>query len=375
MELRTISKVAILLFLLSLIGFASSKRAVMVVETKGRNMVTVDTKTARMRTLQVLPQGAKIEVPSGATLRLSYFSSGKKEKIVGPCKLLVNENSSTLLDGAGKLEVQTQRDHSTRLDEKENLRRMGGALQAYNTDTPDDLLIKLEQSRVAQAENTRRSPMAVSNTNSNNSAYIVNEKTSVTGNTRTTKKNTKRSNANAKVYKGPLKLLGLSPVYLGPNSLSEIRFKGPVVAVVKLFKDNSELSSSLAPRGRYVLPDSILQAGSNYKVTIRSGNKSLSREFTILGADEKLAYQRRVDEIKNSGHYDHRSMYAHLLVLQTDMGLYSVAKTTAAKALKEYPSDPGFLTSSAWIEYWLGNHKAAKKLLERASEAEQETYK
>jgi len=89
-----------LLFSLLLFGLTigASKRCAMVVETRGNNTLTVDDKSARMRTLQVLPAEAQVNVAEGAILRLSYFSSGKKEKITGPCSLRIGTGASELIE-------------------------------------------------------------------------------------------------------------------------------------------------------------------------------------------------------------------------------------------------------------------------------------
>ena len=98
MELR---KWLFLLCLLPALALAAgSKRTAMVVETRGKNLVTIGSESARMRTLQVLPEGATITVPQGAVLRLTYFSSGKKEKVIGPCRLLVTAGARGFRENA-----------------------------------------------------------------------------------------------------------------------------------------------------------------------------------------------------------------------------------------------------------------------------------
>ena len=138
-----------LLLLLAGLAWASSDRAAMVVETRGKNVVRFNGEDAPMRTLQVLPQGARVTVDNGAIVRLSYLKSGTKETVTGPCQIEIEAGKSRKISQSGELKSKTNRGSSTDLPSTENLRRTGGALQAYRfTETPDSRLAMLELSLI-----------------------------------------------------------------------------------------------------------------------------------------------------------------------------------------------------------------------------------
>ena len=384
MELR---KWLFLLCLLPALALAAgSKRTAMVVETRGKNLVTIGSESARMRTLQVLPEGATITVPQGAVLRLTYFSSGKKEKVIGPCELLVTAGASRKTSGEGKIEVQSRRDASTELEKTDNLRRMGGALQANATEDPKDLLIKLERARLAsqqQPYQTTYSTASVSSKDHEDNVVVIGEMPRPIAlpqpdeggggaeqpgvRARHHKSNTRFSN---------VRFTDFSPVYPDLASASLIQWRGgPSKAHIKLAKGSEILSVYEASEHQGRIDTKHLHPETVYTVVVQGEGLNLTGTFSVMSEEQRVAYLQKKAELTGQGRHDHRSMYAKLLLLQNDLGLYREAKTTARRALQEFPNDPGFLQALAQLEYWMGDFVEAKALLQKAAQAEEVDYR
>ena len=391
MELR---RWLLLLFLLPTLALAAgSKRTAMVVETRGKNLVTIGSESARMRTLQVLPEGASVTVPQGAVLRLTYFSSGKKEKVIGPCEFLVSNGASHKTGGEGKIEVQSRRDASTELEKTENLRRMGGALQANATEEPKDLLIKLERSRLASSHRPSRttysSTASTGSTESEASVVVTSQMprpistapadesgggaASPGGSGDRTRGKPKHYSSTVK-FKTP-RFSDFSPVYPDLESASLIQWRGgPSKAQAKVARGGEILSINQGTRHQVSISTQDLQPETEYTIVLQGKGLNLSGRFSVMSEEKRAAYLRKREELTDQGRYDHRTMYAQLILLQNDLGLYREAKTTALLALQEFPNDPGFLQALAQLEYWMGDFVEAKRLLQEAAAAEEVQY-
>lgn len=125
--------VTLLIALSSWAALAQLSRAAMVTQLSGGGQLA----GKPIRTLQVLAEGSEISVPSGANLRLVYLQSGHKEALSGPLKFRVGQSGSKKLEGAGKLVEEAGGGSNTRLPKSDNLRRMGGSLQARRETVPD----------------------------------------------------------------------------------------------------------------------------------------------------------------------------------------------------------------------------------------------
>ncbi len=119
-------------------AFAGLQRAAMVTETKG----ALSAGGKPLRTLQVLAEGVEAEIPAGGKMRLVYLVSGQKESVTGPCRVRIGSAGSSRLSGTGQVVGEQAGGVKTKLQKSENLRRMGGSLQA-NADEPAENLLAM----------------------------------------------------------------------------------------------------------------------------------------------------------------------------------------------------------------------------------------
>jgi hypothetical protein len=315
---------------------ASSERAAMVVETKGKNTVSFNGVEARMRTLQVLPQGAQVKVDAGATLRLSYFKSGTKETIVGPCEVKIQEEESLKLSGKGEVKAQSGRDSSTDLPGTENLRRTGGTLQGYRFDESPD-------QRLAMMDNPYTGSVV--------SSY-----------------STKRN--------GEARFKGRQRVYLDAARASQVAWEGaPRVVNLRLLQGGEEVSS-LEIQGTSAQIPAQLSPGKEYKLElVTAANVLAESTFSVLTAQEAERVSAAENLIRREESAHSRLLYVRLLRLQSELGLYSQAERTAEAALESFPDDPGFLFMAALLKVELGKNTQAETLLKRARDIEAELYR
>lgn len=326
---RSVTKLACLCLLLASLGFASGQRAALVILTEGKNVVRFEGEEASLRTLQVLPQGARISLGEGARLRLSYLSSGVQETITGPCEVEIQQETSRKVSGAGKLQSRSTPDSSTGLPSTENLRRTGGALHASITESPGEMLARLE------FEDIYPQPSSHSNTRNSRILFLDRQK-----------------------------------AYLDPNAARRVTWSQAPDSLTLCLLNNGKPTSTMSIKGQTAELPPDLKPG-RYTVQLLNGDRLLaSDEFTILNAKERQAIEAAEKQIRNEEPAGSRPLYSRLLRLQTETGLYKEAEKTAAEAVQAFPDDSGFLFMAALIKEELGKREEAKALLRQADNLE-----
>lgn len=362
---RKFSPALLFLAILWTVAWATGDRAALVLETIGNSKLTFEKKTVHLRTLQVLSSGSKLEVAEGSTLRLSYFKSGIKETIKGPCVVEVRADSSRRLSKTGTVTAtKNQRNAATELDKSQNLRRMGGALQANTMESPE--------SKLAQAGVVAYEPAQVTESAAPNLPAIT---------LRSPIKPTTLPPAAGAVAEpkgsggatvAPPKLVGRSGRYLTVEEASNVKWadngQATTVSVTKL---NQKLfSQSYSKQSSVQIPEKVLQAGNTYKLEIKQGKATDSTLFSILSDQERSSYRAMVNNIERAEKSDSRGKWSQLILLDTELGLWIQAEQRAQSAVKEYPSDAGFWFALGEIQQHLGRNNQAIVSFKKAAECQ-----
>jgi len=167
----------------------------------------------------------------------------------------------------------------------------------------------------------------------------------------------------------PAPFVGLSPVYLTPNRVGEIRLKGDgKEADIELLESGKIIQEFRTSNRSIVLPSALLGPGKRYEVRLKNeSDVATFRVFSTEEVDSYLSLARRVRQVER---HDHRAMYAHLLLIQSELGLLRLAEATAKNAVTEFYHDPGFLFALGEIKRELNKPEEAKRCFEQAIEAE-----
>lgn len=310
-----------LLVLCVAVALATGKRSAMVVETRGENLLVDSSPGAQLRTLQVLSDGSSVKVAEGALLRLSFFKNGQKETITGPCTVTIGQTESRQVDGTGKIEVESARNASTELDDSTNLRRTGGAMQANSELVPENTL--------AFVYRGPNSPSATPIRHRNHNSTVANE--------------TVGPPNKAMSVEPDLEFVGLSHAYLTPEEANTFRWSAPAADRLEVYLvDGLTYADLVLDQSEKEIPAKNLVAGQTHWAILRGKNSATEQYFRIFSADEAQEYRALEADIRQRESSDHRSMYADLLYLNTQLGLLSRARSVALEALKEYPEDEGF---------------------------------
>lgn len=383
MELRIRYGILIAIFLLSS-AYASGDRAAMVVETKGNNTLTLKGDPVRMRTLQVLGSGAKVTVPEGAVLRLSYFKSGTKEKIIGPCTLEIQLESSKKTAGSGKVELQARRKAGTDLDKSNNLRRMGGALQANSTATPDSELKKLNEVAYLETPQTVRPPKPITAPRPTRSHPVVGSVVNSTAGTSPSPQTEAQDAGPAgktqatkvalpsesKQVKADPEFIGRNQAYLEPKLAATVEWSPKKGGTITLFRHGNKILSSAVTQAKFQLPLEHLKPGSAYRLMLSQDRKSSSQEFRIFSQAEKSAYEELIGNIRKRESDDRQGLLSQLIYTNQDLGLLLEAEKAAKAAVSEYPRNSGFWMALGQIQVTLNKREEARAAFKKAQEVE-----
>lgn len=366
-----------LLFLGLSVAYGVVERAALVIESKGKNVVSLNGQAGPMRTLQVLPGGAEVEVPKGALLRLTYFQSGRKETVTGPCKIRIGDSSSKRLSGSGELQSQSRRDASTGVDRDENLRRMGGTLHASTLATPEGELALLEGgSSVVVLPGDGGGGSVVSAVVASDAPKAEHRPSPAPAPPQATRRNTTfayKTSVKSASRVVPFKVRGRSKFYTDAEEAGEFRWEGGPSTVNLMLKQGSRVLAKATVKGRsYRFPARLFKPGGVYTVLLKGKGGSHREGFAMLRQAEIEEYRRLASEITERERYDQRSLLTQLLYLQVDLGLLTEAEKTANKALRTYPGDPGFLLEAGRIAAKLNKPAEARALLRKAAEAQPE---
>lgn len=301
----------------------------MVLETKGKN-VLVSNKT-EMRTLQVLNDGEIIDVSKGAVLRLSYFKSGLKETISGPCRVKLGQLKSEKVSGEGEIASQNAREASTDLDDSSNLRRTGGALQASSGIVPENNLAFAERQMEVAPQRPVIAPGGPRRDKSGTGAPSLPVVESAVAS-----------------LVAPVEFRGLSYSYVDPKDVKEIAWTQKGDYQFDLRTEKGPVYSEKVSGQRIRIPTGRLTNGQVYQAVLSGSGMRKTQYFRILSKDQAREYRALVARIKKREKNDPRALYSKLIYLNAQLGLLTRARATTRVARDAYRDDEGF--KAAWKE-------------------------
>lgn len=384
-------KLRLILFSLSLALAVQAaylyERAALVIQTVGDIQVTIEGKTDRVRTLQVFPEEATIVVPKGCTLRLSYFSNGRKETITGPVKLSVGQLGSAVLGGTGEIVRRSARGVKEVIGEK-NLRRMGGAMQAKATQTPAEMLAMVEfeppgggtTTTATTVQNSTVMAATVSKPPTNQNQSLELELTEDSG-----KEDEDPPSAvvappswepDREHRAGPLRPTGLPPTFVSPPLERLLTWNGGPEGgeyEVVLMRGEEKTMVDKTQSERYLrCGPTVLSQGRFYTLKVKhlKSNQSFSHEFYILSKKEAEMYQEGFKSMKDDLSYDDSTPHAEMINWMEENGLLLEARRELESAVKRFPENAGFHAALARVSINLGLFEEARAELKRVKQLE-----
>jgi hypothetical protein len=305
---------ALILVCLAAVHAVGGGRAAMVIDTQGENLLMIEQTGVQVRTLQVLSAGSSVRVGKGAVLRLSFFKSGQKETITGPCTIALGLESSQQIDGPGKIEVRSARDASTDLDESSNLRRTGGAMQANSTEL-------VSENTLAFVYTGTLPPMA--------------EPTRL--------RNATLPAGESENEEEGLEFVEMSYAYLTPEDAKILRWNQADAEKLELYhSDGPVFADRVQSALESEIPVEYLIAGETHLAVLRGPKSATQQYFRILSSEEAREYRKLEKEIRDRDSDDQRRMHAELLYLNIELGLLSKARAVAEDAVDKFPNDESF---------------------------------
>jgi hypothetical protein len=337
--MRRLRLFGLLVFLLALLSPGVSgllSRAAMVTETTGGAISS----TRPLRTLQVLAEGSKIDVKEGARLRLVYLQSGKKEAVKGPCTLEIGSAGSKLMEGPGAVVEEAAGGAKTKLRRSENIRRMGGSLQAsadgHHKATPEqgpEQILAMIDAPPGVAE-------------------------SAGSQSRTIEVDTSRLRATM-----------LPLVAFSADAFQNLSWSGgtsPFRASLTCHGEVIDQASGLqqrswAPKVRYI-------PGKVYELTLdgEGAREHLVCGFMVLLPSERADFESNVSEFSAMLGGSERDLLLTRITLAEDWGLWLEALEYARKAVAAFPEDAGLQAALGRVLFNLGDHDEAANVLHRA---------
>ena len=315
------------LALLSWSASATVMRAAMITEAKGPSTYA----SKPLRTLQVLSEGSQLDVPSGARLRLVYLESGQKESVSGPCQVRIGANDSKVLSGSGKLVVEQSNKATTKVRRSENLRRMGGSLQAQVDDDLEDLIAMLPTMEPPGSRGVTIDPSVVAAKNTPQAAISV-------------------------------------------DAFKQLQWRGGTPPFrVSLVLDEQVLASAEVSERFWDLPKEVrIVPGQVYQLKVDevNGSARMVHDFTVLLPSQRKELEASVDELAKMLGGSERDRLMAELAGQEEWGLWLEAKASAEQAVKAYPDDPGFQTVLGRTLLNLGDLEEAARVLLKAQQLE-----
>lgn len=328
-----------LIFILLLLGAAwaaDTQRVVMVLEAKGGAMAGKQP----LRTLQVLPASQRIAVAAGATLRLTYFASGRRETITGPKTLTTGAQESLRVSGTGKLVAESTTGARTLVPKSENLRRMGGARHAMAEMDAEQLVALLPPRRIP-APITGPGPDRRTPTNS----YISRPSR-------------------------PLTLTPHAPSVLDVTKAQDWSWQGgkAPLSITLASAGESKTWEENGAAGAISLSD--LVPGRVYTLTVRDfENVTKQDELYILTAEEAAEVRGDLAALAEESPDKLEQLGAQIAYLE-NRGLWWEALLLAEQAYELAPDDAGLATALGRLQIRMGQPEEARLTLEKAMELE-----
>jgi hypothetical protein len=315
---------------------AELARAAMVTQTSGGS--TCQSKP--LRPLQVLGEGSTIDVPSGASLRLVYLESGCKESVSGPCQLRVGSAESKILsnDPDTRVVVEQASKGTTKLRKSENIRRMGGSLQAYADKSTGELIAM------------------VTGIDESSPNYVPPQ----TGQART-----------VAIDRKTLRMVGIPRASANPDVYRELRWRGGAGPYrVHLLQEDEEVAQATVDKPLFVVPKEVrFIPGKVYKLVVESqeSQASLRHDFTVLLPSEQNALQADIKDFAALLGGGPKEQAIARISVEQEWGLWTEALADCRTAIHEYPDDPGLQAELGRTLLLLGELEEARQALNMAA--------
>lgn len=327
----TLRRLWLLFLLLTLAvhgAFAGLQRAAMVTETKG----ALSGAGQPLRTLQVLAEGVEAEVPAGGKMRLVYLVSGQKESVTGPCRVRIGSAGSSRLSGTGQVVGEQSGGVKTKLQKSENLRRMGGSLQASANDPAENLLAMFE----VEPETDSPKPRSLE-------------------------------------LSGTLHLVHCPPVARAASAYQTFQWEGGTSPFrVSLRCEGEELERVKLSERTLSFVERRYIPGKVYQLEILGDipGERVKHDFMVLLPSEQKALDDEVSSFAEAlGDQSHDRFVAQL-AFQEEYGLLLDVLATCRQAIEAFPEDSGFQATLGRAHLNLGEYEPAYQALLKAKELE-----
>ena len=301
----------------------------MVTETKAAS----NPKGQPLRSLQVLAEGAQVEVPQGGKVRLVYLVSGQKETVTGPCRIEIGNSGSRRVSGTGQVVGEQASGVKTKLQKSENLRRMGGSLQAEADLSAEDMLAMIDTGKP-----TDSAPMP-------------------------------RSSEPAE----PFRLVYCPPVAAAASDYKTFRWEGgasPFRVTLRVEGEDLEAVTTEEPlvsfsKRRYI-PGKIYQI----EVLGNAPGERIAHDFMVMLPSERMALETDVAAFAQAlGDAPHDRFVARIS-LQEECGLLLETVESCRAAISKFPDDSGFQAALGRTLWNLGDRDGAIEALTKAKTLE-----
>lgn len=295
-----------------------------------------------VRTLQVLAEGSEISVGKDAKVRLVYLQSGHKEAVSGPCLVRIGSAASQLVSGEGKVVEEQANGSKTKLRRSENIRRMGGTLQANAKANPD------------QSPEQVLAMLEVSSEGPDGAAIAGSRSTGIDDN-------------KLRMYMAPV-------VSFSADSFKELSWRG----------GQAPFRVSLRCNGEDIVPTSVVNADSWAPPKIRfipgqiyelqldgdGANQHLTHSFMVLLPSERAEFESNVAEFSRMLGGSERDRLLTQISVAEDWGLWLEALEYSRAAVAAFPDDAGFQAALGRTLYNLGQFAEAQSVLKKAEQLE-----
>ena len=325
--MRTYRRLWLLLLALMFVVYGASaklSRAAMITETHGAQ----NAGGQPLRTLQVLAEGVEANIPAGGKLRLVYLVSGQKESVSGPCRVRIGSAGSIRVSGTGQVVGEQSGGVKTKIQRSENIRRMGGALQATADIPAEGLLAMLADSA---ADST--------------------------------------AGARSTAFPDRLRLLNCPPVSASPSVYQSIHWaSGAAPFRVTISSQGEELESVTVNERVLNLPERRFIPGKIYQIQIigNAPGERLSQDFMVILPSERNAMESEIAHFSEALGAEPRDRFVAEISVQEEWGLLLDALNTCEQAVAEFPEDSGFQAALGRTFLNLGEYEKAREALSKA---------
>lgn len=328
---------AVWLFL-SWAAVAGLSRAAMVTETSG------DAKLANkpVRTLQVFAEGSEISVGQGGKLRLVYLQSGQKEDVSGPCLLRIGSSASQLVSGEGTVTEVQASGSTTKLRRSENIRRMGGTLQANVRARPEQSPGEV----LAMLEVPSDDPGSAAIPGSRSSGL---------------------DDWKLRMFMTPV-------VSFSADSFQKLSWRGGRGPFRVTLSCNGEVvvPTTVVPGESWEPPKVRFIPGQIYELRIddEGARDGLTHSFMVLLPSERAEFEANVSDFSQMLGGSERDRFVTRIGLAEEWGLWLEALEYSEDAVEAFPEDAGFQAALGRALFNLGQFREAQSALQRAEKLE-----